>query len=93
MRADLCSACGGACSVAERRRRIVVDWLAQFGRVRAAVLVLLLAVVIPVIVYRSWIDAQACTVGLLAVTARVPVLARPCGHVPERRHRPGASPP
>ena len=42
---------------------------------RAVLLALLLAALISGIVYRSWIDAQARTVGVLALTGRVPLLA------------------
>ncbi|HTS74509.1 MAG TPA: hypothetical protein VMG74_12445 [Gaiellaceae bacterium] len=47
----------------------------RLGRVRAALLALLLAALISGIVYRSWIDAQARTVGVLSLTGKVPVLA------------------
>jgi pimeloyl-ACP methyl ester carboxylesterase len=43
--------------------------------VRAALLALLLAVGISGIVWRSWIEAQARTISVLALTGRVPVLA------------------
>jgi pimeloyl-ACP methyl ester carboxylesterase len=43
--------------------------------VRAILLALLLAAVISCVVYRSWIGAQVRTVGVLAVTGKVPVLA------------------
>jgi pimeloyl-ACP methyl ester carboxylesterase len=45
------------------------------GWVGAAFLALLLAALISGIVCRSWIDAQARTIGVLALTGRVPVLA------------------
>jgi len=43
--------------------------------VRAVLLVLLLAAVISGVLYRSWIDAQVRTVGVLALTGKIPVLA------------------
>jgi pimeloyl-ACP methyl ester carboxylesterase len=49
--------------------------LRRLGWFRAALLALLLAALISGIVYRSWIDAQARTLGVLALTGRVPVLA------------------
>lgn len=50
-------------------------FLGRLGWLRAALLALLLAALICGIVYRSWLDAQARTVGVLALTGRVPVLA------------------
>jgi pimeloyl-ACP methyl ester carboxylesterase len=47
----------------------------RLGPVRAVFLALLLGAVISGIVYRSWIDAQARTVGVLALAGKVPVLA------------------
>jgi pimeloyl-ACP methyl ester carboxylesterase len=47
----------------------------RVGRVRAVLLALLLGAVVAGIVYRSWLDAQARTAGVLAVTGKVPVLA------------------
>jgi pimeloyl-ACP methyl ester carboxylesterase len=47
----------------------------RLGLVRAVVLVLLLVAVISGIVYRSWLGAQARTLGVFALTGKVPVLA------------------
>ena len=49
--------------------------LGRLGPLRAGLLALLLGSLIAAIVYRSWIDAQARTVGVLALTGKVPVLA------------------
>jgi len=43
--------------------------------VRTVLLALLLAAVISGVVYRSWIGAQTRTVGVLALTGKIPVLA------------------
>ena len=49
--------------------------LGRLGPLRAGLLALLCGILIAAIVYRSWIDAQARTVGVLALTGKVPVLA------------------
>jgi Subtilase family len=66
-----------------RRRSIVPPLLNAWAAYAAVTTVLqqkgtthgLLAAVISAIVCRSWIDAQARTIGVLALTGRVPVLA------------------
>jgi pimeloyl-ACP methyl ester carboxylesterase len=50
-------------------------FLGRLGWLRAALLALLLAALISGIVYRSWLDAQARTVGVLSLTGKAPVLA------------------
>ena len=49
--------------------------LERLGAVRTVLLALLLGAVISGFVYRSWVDAQARTLGVLALTGKVPVLA------------------
>ncbi|HZS24228.1 MAG TPA: hypothetical protein VFA30_04500 [Gaiellaceae bacterium] len=49
--------------------------LRRLGLLQTAFLVLLVGAVICGIVYRSWLEAQTRTIGVLALTGRVPVLA------------------
>jgi pimeloyl-ACP methyl ester carboxylesterase len=60
--------------------------LRRLGWLRAALLALLLAALISGIVYRSWLNAQARTVGVLALTGRVPVLAWATREVTDAPH-------
>jgi pimeloyl-ACP methyl ester carboxylesterase len=60
--------------------------LARLGWLRTTLLGLLLAGVISGIVYRSWIDAQARTLGVLALTGKVPVLAWATREVTDAPH-------
>lgn len=58
----------------------------RLGWLRTALLALLLAGVISGIVYRSWLDAQARTLGVLALTGKVPVLAWATREVTDTPH-------
>ena len=60
--------------------------LRRLGWLRTTLLALLLAALISGIVYRSWLDAQARTVGVLALTGRVPVLAWATREVTDTPH-------
>jgi len=60
--------------------------LARLGWLRTALLALLLAALISGIVYRSWLDAQARTLGVLALTGKVPVLAWATREVTDAPH-------